>query len=62
MINGRTGHVQGERPYSWVKITLAILAGIAIIVIIILLTGHHQQHHHAAYGLNYSAMMLRRFC
>jgi DNA-directed RNA polymerase subunit RPC12/RpoP len=25
MINGRTGEVQGERPWSWVKITLATL-------------------------------------
>ncbi len=30
MVNGRTGEVQGERPYSWIKITLAILAVIAI--------------------------------
>lgn len=30
MINGRTGEVQGERPYSAIKITLAVLAGIAI--------------------------------
>jgi LSD1 subclass zinc finger protein len=34
LINGRTGEVQGERPYSWVKITLAIVAGIAIIALI----------------------------
>jgi LSD1 subclass zinc finger protein len=32
MINGRTGEVQGERPYSALKITLALLAGIAICV------------------------------
>lgn len=25
MINGRTGEVQGERPWSWIKITLAVL-------------------------------------
>lgn len=25
MINGRTGEVQGERPYSWIKITLLVL-------------------------------------
>ncbi len=31
MINGRTGEVQGERPWSWIKITLAILAVLAII-------------------------------
>lgn len=30
MINGRTGEVQGERPYSWIKITLAILLAIAV--------------------------------
>ncbi len=30
MINGRTGKVSGERPYSWIKITLAILAGLAV--------------------------------
>jgi hypothetical protein len=31
MINGRTGEVQGERPYSWIKITLTILTAIAVI-------------------------------
>jgi LSD1 subclass zinc finger protein len=36
MINGRTGEVQGERPYSWMKITLAVLAGIAVLALIIL--------------------------
>jgi LSD1 subclass zinc finger protein len=30
MINGRTGEVQGERPYSAIKITLAILGVIAL--------------------------------
>lgn len=29
MINATTGEVQGERPYSWIKITLAVLAGLA---------------------------------
>lgn len=39
LINAQTGEVQGERPYSWIKITLAILiialiiAGIVYIVI-----------------------------
>jgi len=27
LVNGRTGEVQGERPWSWIKITLAVLAG-----------------------------------
>ncbi len=32
MINAGTGEVQGERPYSWVKITLTVLAGVAVAV------------------------------
>ena len=31
MINAGTGEVQGERPYSWIKITLAVLAAAAAI-------------------------------
>nr|NQU89801.1 hypothetical protein [Bacteroidota bacterium] len=31
VVNGRTGEVQGERPYSWIKIALAVLAGIIVI-------------------------------
>lgn len=33
LVNGRTGEVQGERPYSAVKIALAILGGLAIIAV-----------------------------
>lgn len=33
VINGRTGEVQGERPWSWVKIGLAVLAVIAVAAI-----------------------------
>ena len=28
-VNAASGEGQGERPYSWVKITLAVLAGVA---------------------------------
>ena len=35
LVNARTGEVQGERPWSWIKITLAVLAGIALIGTII---------------------------
>ncbi len=35
LINGQTGEVQGERPYSWVKITLLIVSILAIIAAII---------------------------
>jgi hypothetical protein len=38
LINGQTGEVQGERPYSALKIMLAVLLVIAVIVGIILLT------------------------
>jgi len=31
MVNARTGEVQGDRPYSIVKITAAVLAGIALV-------------------------------
>lgn len=31
MINGRTGEVQGERPWSIIKITFAVLAALATI-------------------------------
>lgn len=31
MINAGTGEVQGERPYSWIKITLAVLGGLALV-------------------------------
>lgn len=30
-INGVTGEVQGQRPYSWIKITLAIIAALIVI-------------------------------
>jgi LSD1 subclass zinc finger protein len=38
MVNGRTGEVQGERPYSWIKITLAVLAFILLVCLILFLT------------------------
>jgi predicted RNA-binding Zn-ribbon protein involved in translation (DUF1610 family) len=31
LVNGQTGKVQGERPWSWIKITLAVLAALAVI-------------------------------
>jgi len=30
VVNGRTGRVQGERPYSAIKITLAVIAGLLV--------------------------------
>lgn len=34
MVNAATGEVQGERPYSWIKITLAVIAAAVIIATI----------------------------
>jgi DNA-directed RNA polymerase subunit RPC12/RpoP len=31
IVNARNGQVSGERPYSWIKITLAVLCGLAVI-------------------------------
>jgi DNA-directed RNA polymerase subunit RPC12/RpoP len=31
VVNGQTGKVQGERPWSWIKITLAVLAAAIVI-------------------------------
>ena len=40
LINARTGEVQGERPYSWAKITLAIVGALlAIAFIALIVTG-----------------------
>jgi DNA-directed RNA polymerase subunit RPC12/RpoP len=43
LVNGRTGEVIGQRPYSVGKIVAAILAAIAAVVVVILLLrlGHH---------------------
>ena len=42
MVNARTGQVSGERPWSWIKITLAVLLAILVIAIIYLLTQEGQ--------------------
>lgn len=34
VVNGRTGQVQGERPWSWIKIALAVLAGAILAAIV----------------------------
>lgn len=37
VVNGRTGEVQGERPYSWLKIGCLVFAIIGVILFIVLL-------------------------
>ena len=34
LINGRTNEVQGQRPYSWIKITLTVLAVMTVIFLV----------------------------
>jgi len=31
LVNGQTGEVQGERPVSWIKVSLAVLVGLAVV-------------------------------
>ena len=33
LVNARTGEVQGERPWSWIKIALAVLAGLVLLAL-----------------------------
>jgi predicted RNA-binding Zn-ribbon protein involved in translation (DUF1610 family) len=37
LVNARTGEVQGERPYSWVKITLVILLAVVMVVVALII-------------------------
>ena len=37
VVNARTGEVRGQRPWSWVKITLTVLAalvGVALVALV----------------------------
>ena len=38
LVNARTGEVQGERPWSWVKITLLVIFIIALIGLVVVLS------------------------
>jgi predicted RNA-binding Zn-ribbon protein involved in translation (DUF1610 family) len=38
VVNATTGEVQGERPYSWIKITLAVLAAASVAALVFVLT------------------------
>jgi hypothetical protein len=38
MVNARTGEVTGDRPYSWVKITLLVLAILFVLLIVAVLS------------------------
>ncbi|MGI9419867.1 MAG: primosomal protein N' (replication factor Y) - superfamily II helicase [Geminicoccaceae bacterium] len=37
VVNGQTGEVQGERPYSWLKIAMAVLAALALAFVLLMM-------------------------
>ncbi|MGI8494868.1 MAG: hypothetical protein ACR2L1_06100 [Pyrinomonadaceae bacterium] len=39
VVNGRTGKVQGERSYSWIKITLFVLTLLIMLIILVAIFG-----------------------
>ena len=39
MVNANTGEVVGERPYSWLKITAAVVVGLAVAILLIWVFG-----------------------
>src|SRR5688500_13675482 len=39
LVNARNGEVQGERPYSWIKITLLVVAILAAVAMIAMMSG-----------------------
>jgi LSD1 subclass zinc finger protein len=41
MVNACTGEVVGDRPYSWIKITLAILVALAIVLLVVYLVNNN---------------------
>ncbi|MBI9018837.1 MAG: hypothetical protein JEZ07_16415 [Phycisphaerae bacterium] len=47
LVNARTGEVQGERPYSWVKITLLVLTILIIAATIFMI---YQSNHQPSYS------------
>lgn len=38
IVNARTGAVQGERPWSWIKITLAVIAALLVLAVVLYFT------------------------
>lgn len=42
LVNGRTGEIQGQRPYSWIKITLTVIGISSVIAAILLVIQYYQ--------------------
>ncbi len=41
VVNAATGHVQGERPYSAIKIAMLVIAILIVLMIFAMMSGHH---------------------
>ncbi len=41
VVNARTGEVHGERPYSAIKIALAVIAAIIILAMLVIVFGNN---------------------
>ncbi len=59
VINGRTGRVQGERPYSWIKIMLAAVAGMALLAGALYVFSEYSQQ--GAASVNYHSQDYYRY-
>jgi hypothetical protein len=55
LVNGETGKVGGKRPYSAVKIALAVIAGIIIFIILMIVSGDGDGDGKYGYEYEYSA-------
>jgi len=44
LVNARTGEVQGERPWSWIKITLAAIAALIVIAVVVAILNAAHAH------------------
>ena len=42
LVNGRTGEIQGDRPYSVVKIGLLVLSILIVVLLIVLVVSDQQ--------------------
>jgi ATP-dependent Zn protease len=57
MINGQTGEVQGQKPISWIKVTIAVVIALIIIGIIIFLVSQRQDGGDGGMLIHQYAMM-----
>lgn len=57
MINGQTGEVQGQKPISWIKVTIAVVIALIIIGLIIFLVSRSQEGESGGMLIHQYAMM-----